>query len=123
LLRKYVWLRGQQRAAQNGKRTSQSRFHRVTSWDTVIRDPAQWVVGPKNPGGVHGLECSKAENISAIRCLNELGRAARELDPERLPPDLAPQAVAFWDAVRAASTVALFAREINSSWPPRTRRN
>jgi hypothetical protein len=49
---------------------------------------------------------SKAENISAIRCLNVLGRPAREFDPENLPPDLARQAVVFWDALQAGSTVA-----------------
>jgi hypothetical protein len=35
-------------------------------------------------------------------------RAAREFDPENLSPDLARQAVAFWDALQAASMVAAF---------------
>jgi hypothetical protein len=34
--------------------------------------------------------------------------AASQLDPERLSPDLARQAVAFWEALQAESTVAAF---------------
>jgi hypothetical protein len=37
-----------------------------------------------------------------------LRRAAREFDPENLPPDLARQAVRFWDKLRAGSTAATF---------------
>jgi len=33
-------------------------------------------------------------------------RAARELDPESLPPELAREAVRFLDALRAGSTAA-----------------
>ena len=38
--------------------------------------------------------------------LELIRRAARELDPESLPPGLARRAVAFWDALQAESPVA-----------------
>jgi hypothetical protein len=46
--------------------------------------------------------------VGHAAALELIRRAARELDPENLPPDLAREAVRFWEKLQAASAAAAF---------------